>query len=236
MKKLFLSICLLLAGLVYGQTCAGYDAKAYGRWVVDTLASPYFKGRGYIKEGDNQAAYFVASEFHKFGLKKFIAARNYYQNFNFPVNIFPRDVFVSIDDQYLICGRDFVPDPGCPDIKGTWNLVWLDSATVADGEAYKKFARRDFSTYFIVVDDKGVTDPEQKKIFKNLALNPFGAKGLIYIRPKITWSVATEVSPFPIIEIVRGNITKNSKQMRLLVDSKFVDDYQIGRASCRERV
>ncbi len=203
----------------------GFDIQAYGRWVVDTLSSPYFKGRGYIKEGDNLAAYFVASEFHKCGLKKFTGARNYYQNFNFPVNAFPRDVFVAIDDQYLICGRDFVPEAGCPDIKGAWNLVWLDSATVANEDAYKSFARRDFSTYFIVIDDRGVTDPDQQKIFKNIALNPFGAKGLIYIRNKITWSVATELSPFPIIEVVRGNISKDSKKMRLLVDSKFIDDY-----------
>ncbi len=224
MKKLIL-IVLFPFGILFGQPSTTFDIKAFGRSVVDTLSSPYYKGRGYIKEGDNLAAYFVASEFYKCKLKTFIGAKNYYQNFNFPVNTFPRDVFVAIDDQYLICGRDFVPESGCPDVKGTWNIVWLDSATVADGEAYKKFARRDFTTSFIVIDDKGVTDPDQKKIFKNMALNPYGAKGLIYIRPKITWSVSTEVSPFPIIEIVRGSITKESKQMKVLVDSKFIDDY-----------
>lgn len=221
-RYLFIFLFLIVAAKANSQT---FDIQKYGRGIVDTLASPFFKGRGYIKEGDNLAAYYVASEFYKLGLKKFVGAKNYYQNFNFPVNTFPRDVFAAVDDQYLICGRDFVPDAGCPDIKGTWNIVWLDSTTVASDDAYKAFARRDFSTYFIVVDDKGVTDPDQKKIFKNISLNPFGAKGLIYVRPKITWSVATEISPFPIIEIVRGNITQQSKQIRLLVDSKFIDDY-----------
>jgi aminopeptidase YwaD len=224
-KASWILLCFLFVGSGRSQPSSNFNILAFGRSVVDTLASPYFKGRGYIKEGDNMAAYFVASEFYKCKLKTFVGAKNYYQNFNFPVNTFPRDVFVAIDDQYLTCGRDFVPDAGCPDVKGTWNLIWLDSATVADGEAYKKFARRDFSTYFIVVDDQGVTDPDQKKIFKNMALNPFGAKGLIYLKPKITWSVATEVLPFPMIEIVRGNISKQSKQMKILVDSKFVDDY-----------
>lgn len=217
----FVVFCLNLSG----QQFTNSDIAIFGRTIVDSLASPYFKGRGYIKEGDNLAAYFVASEFHKMGLKKFVGAKNYYQNFNFPVNIFPRDCFAAIDDNYLICGRDFVPDPGCPDVKGTWNLVWLDSATVANPEEYKKFAKRNFSTYFIVVDDKGVTDPDQKKIFKNMSLNPFGARGLIFIRTKITWGVATEVAQFPILEIVRGNIQKSSKQMKVLVDSKFIDDY-----------
>jgi aminopeptidase YwaD len=225
MKKFFLILIVVIgSGLIRSQGST-FNPQSYGRWVVDTLAAPYFKGRGYIKEGDNLAAYFVASEFYKFGLKKFVGAKNYYQNFNFPVNTFPRDCFAAVDENYLICGRDFVPDPGCPDIKGTWNLVWLDSTTVSDNNAYKEFARRDFSKYFIVVDDKGVTDPEQKKIFKNMALNPFGAKGIIYIRPKITWSVATELNAFPIIEVVRGGITKQSKQIRLLIDSKFIDDY-----------
>lgn len=225
MKKIVIAIYIILgSGLIRSQEST-FNAQSYGRLVVDSLAAPYFKGRGYIKEGDNLAAYFIASEFYKFGLKKFVGAKNYYQNFNFPVNTFPRDCFAAVDDNYLICGRDFVPDPGCPDIKGTWNLVWLDSITVSDNNAYKEFARRDFSKYFIVVDDKGVTDLEQKKIFKNMALNPFGAKGIIYIRPKITWSVATELNSFPIIEVVRGGITKQSKQIRLLVDSKFIDDY-----------
>lgn len=225
MKKIVIAIYIIVgSGLIRSQGLT-FDAQSYGRWVVDTLAAPYFKGRGYIKEGDNLAAYFIASEFYKFGLKKFVGAKNYYQNFNFPVNTFPRDCFAAVDDNYLLCGRDFVPDPGCPDIKGTWNLVWLDSITVSDNNTYKEFARRDFSKYFIVVDDKGVTDPEQKKIFKNMALNPFGAKGIIYIRPKITWSVATELNAFPIIEVVRGGITKESKQIRLLVDSKFIEDY-----------
>src|SRR5688572_29792461 len=139
------TISLIKPSINYSQA---FDILKYGRSVVDTLASPYFKGRGYIQEGDNLAAYFVASEFHKAGLKKFVGAKNYYQNFNFPVNTFPRDCFAAVDDNYMICGRDFVPDAGCPDIKGTWNLVWLDSATVADAEAYINFARRDFSTYF----------------------------------------------------------------------------------------
>ncbi len=224
-KSLIVFFFILSLGSLRSQDNLNFDIFKYGRTVVDTLASSFFKGRGYIKEGDNLAAYYVASEFYKLGLKKFVGAKNYYQNFNFPVNVFPRDVFVAIDDQYLICGRDFVPDAGCPDVKGTWNIIWLDSATVANDAAYKEFARRDFSTYFIVVDDKGVTDPDQKKIFKNMALNPFGAKGLIYVRSKITWSVATEVAPFPIIEIVQGNISKTSQQMRIVVDSKFIDDY-----------
>jgi aminopeptidase YwaD len=224
-RIIFIILSFLSLGSAKSQNAPNFDIQAYGRQIVDTLASPYFKGRGYIKEGDHTAAYFVATEFYNFGLKKFIGAKNYYQNFSFPVNTFPRDVFAAVDDEYLICGRDFVPEAGCPDIKGTWNIVWLDSATVADNEAYKNFARRDFSTYFIVVDDKGVTDPDQKKILKNIALNPFGAKGLIYIRPKLTWSVSTEVSPFPIIEMVRGNISKKSKQIRLQIDSKFIDDY-----------
>ena len=117
MKKIVIAIYIIVgSGLIRSQGLT-FDAQSYGRWVVDTLAAPYFKGRGYIKEGDNLAAYFIASEFYKFGLKKFVGAKNYYQNFNFPVNTFPRDCFAAVDDNYLVCGRDFVPDQGCPDIK-----------------------------------------------------------------------------------------------------------------------
>lgn len=218
------TLFFLLGLSVFGYS-QSFDVRQYGRSMVDTLASPYFKGRGYIKEGDNLAAAFIASEFYKMKLKQFPGALNYYQNFSFPVNTFPKDIFLAVDDQYLIAGREFVPEAGCPDISGTWNLAWLDSITLSDEKLYKEFARRSFADHFIVIDDRGITDPDNQKLIKNMSKNPFGARGLIFIRNKITWSVATEISPFPMFEVVRGTIQRGAKQMRVLVDSKFIDDY-----------
>lgn len=227
MRKLFIVICFIATSLgLYSQpNNPDKFPFSYGRYIVDTLSSERFRGRGYIKEGENKAAYFIASEFMRMGLKQFTGARNYYQNFTMSVNTFPRDVFLAVDNNYLRAGRDFVPRPNCPDIKGTWNVVWLDSNTVASNDEYKKFARRDFSDHFIVIDDKGVTDEDQKNIFKNMAKNPFGARGLIYIREKITWGVATSVGSYPVFEIVRGNIDKGAEKVRVNVDSKYYDEY-----------
>lgn len=225
MKKFLFGITMVVLGMRFAYSQQSFNVQEYGRSIVDTLASSYFKGRGYIKEGDNLAAAFIASEFYKMKLKQFTGALNYYQNFSFPVNTFPNDVFLAVDDQYLISGREFVPEAGCPDISGTWNLAWLDSLTLSDEKLYKEFARRNFADYFIVIDDKGITDPDQLKIIKNISKNPFGAKGLIFIRSKITWSVATELSSFPMFDVVRGTIERGAKQMRVLVNSKFIDDY-----------
>src|SRR5688500_2233333 len=72
------AILLMSPSSSHSQT---FDILKFGRGIVDTLASPSFKGRGYIMDGDKLAADFVATEFRKLGLKEFPGAKNYYQEF-----------------------------------------------------------------------------------------------------------------------------------------------------------
>jgi len=199
--------------------------KEYGRMVVDTLAKRYFHGRGYLKEGDVKSAYFVASELYKFGLQRFKSAPTFYQNFNLSVNTFPDDAFLAFDEHFLTCGADFVPGAGCPSIKGTYGLAWLDSITLSTEQNFKDFSNRSFRDVFVVMDDKGITGEESKKVFQNMMKNPFGAKGLIVLKDKVLWTVATDTSAFPIMEVVRGKVSRSDQQVRLQVKSKFEPNF-----------
>lgn len=197
----------------------------YGRMVVDSLSQPYFHGRGYTKEGDMNGAYFLAAEMYKFGLKRFKSAPTFYQNFNLSVNTFPDDVFLAVDDHFLRCGIDYVPDAGCPSVKGTYKLAWCDSAVLSSDKNFRAFSKNDFENTFIVMDDKGIKGDELKKLFANMGTNPFRAKGLIYLKDKITWTVATDTAKFPTVEIVRGNIRREDKEIRLFIRNKFMENF-----------
>ena len=59
---------------------------AYAREVIDTLSGNFMKGRGYVANGDRNAANYLAAEFAKAGLKKF--SKTYFQTFTTPVNSF----------------------------------------------------------------------------------------------------------------------------------------------------
>lgn len=198
----------------------------YARMVVDSLSGPYYEGRGYVREGDMKAAFFIASEMYKLNLKRFPLAPTFYQNFNFPVNTFPYPVFAALDESYLKPGIEFVPSPACPSISGEYRLVWVDSSLLYNETAFKKFSKQSFADAMIVMDEKGIVGEEEKKVFKNLGYNPFAAKGIIRIKDKITWSVATDTLPYAQLDIVRNVIHRQHQRIRVQIQNDFKSSYK----------
>lgn len=223
---MFRLLSFILLFSVHFTLLAQFQPLPYAKMVVDTLSCPYYEGRGYIREGDMKSAYFVANEMYKLNLKRFPLAPTFYQNFTFPVNTFPYPVFAALDNTYLNPGIEFVPSPACPAINGEFRLLWVDSALLHNDAAYKKFARQSFSDAFIVMDDKGIQDEASKKIFQNLGHNPFGAKGIIRIKDKIAWSVATDTLTFAQLDITRQTMLRSYKRIRLHVFNDFRANYK----------
>ena len=78
-----LGLSLLFCGLIsfgFTQTYPYQEA-------ISTLCSPPFAGRGYVNQGSEKAATFIAQEFQKIGLQP-LKRNNYLQNFSFPVQSF----------------------------------------------------------------------------------------------------------------------------------------------------
>ena len=62
----------LALSLVFSLTVAFVYGQHYPyRQTISMLCSPQYAGRGYVEEGRVLAANFIASEFHKIGLKPF---------------------------------------------------------------------------------------------------------------------------------------------------------------------
>ncbi|MNU27523.1 Aminopeptidase YwaD precursor [compost metagenome] len=126
MKKLT-AILFLAITLILGRQETVYSQhKAYSRAVVDTLCSPYFYGRGYVKNGMERAAQYIAAVFKENGLKP-LSGQSYFQAFSYPVNTFPGMVKVSIDGQELVAGRDYLVGPESRANKGSFTLGQRDS-------------------------------------------------------------------------------------------------------------
>ena len=119
--------CFLLLGsnFLYAQDIA------YNRKIVDTLASPYFWGRGYTKNGMQRAADFLAKEFAQLGIKP-MGNKNYLQKFTFSANTFPNKMEVEINNKKLVPGVDFIVTANSRGRKGYANLVRKDSVSFAD--------------------------------------------------------------------------------------------------------
>lgn len=105
MNKFFTTLMLLfVAFFVQAQ-----DMR-FIKQSINTLSAPGFGGRGYVANGRDKAARFLHRNFSEMGLKAFNDSGNYYQQYHFSVNTFPRSVDLKIGKKQLEPGADFIVD------------------------------------------------------------------------------------------------------------------------------
>jgi hypothetical protein len=119
-KKLIFFLLLLSEKTSYGQNITS------GKKIVDTLASPYFWGRGYTNDGMRKAALFLTNRFAAMGLQP-LKGKKFEQSFSYPVNIFPGEMRLSINDKQLTPGVDFIVSPDSRGLNANGKLIQQDS-------------------------------------------------------------------------------------------------------------
>ncbi|HEY5405549.1 MAG TPA: M28 family peptidase [Ginsengibacter sp.] len=124
---------IFIVSLVLMSTIAQSQNIPFNREIVDTLASPYFWGRGYTNDGMKKAANFLEAEFKTIGVQP-LNGKDYFQNFSYPANTFPGKMEVEINGLSLTPGVDFIVGPESRGAKGKGKLEEKDSADFIDFE------------------------------------------------------------------------------------------------------
>jgi aminopeptidase YwaD len=118
---------MLKTFFAFSLICCSFICKAndslYIRHITDTLASKTFLGRGYVDNGMQKAAKFIAVEMQQIGLKVET------QRLNFPVNVFAGKMALSINGVALKPGTDFIVGPESKGIKAKGELKQQDSVS-----------------------------------------------------------------------------------------------------------
>lgn len=112
--------------LIFFSIAAFTQSISFGRKMVDTLASPYFWGRGYTNDGMKKAADFLSAEFKNYGLVP-MDSKSFLQSFSYPVNTFPGKMEVNVNGKDLIPGKDFIVSPETKGVKASGDVEVLDS-------------------------------------------------------------------------------------------------------------
>lgn len=194
--------------------------KSYARIVVDTLTSDNYAGRGYVKDGHLKAANFIAKEFNRLGLERFDS--DFKQEYQIDVNTFGGNANIYIDDEPLLAGIDFLVDPSCPTVEGTYDLKWLNHKIVGNPKKMGKFVQSDLSQLFIIIDTEGVSDSAQLEFMNAMVHNPFNAKGIIIVKSdKLTWSVSGKQKSYPLLYINKTQIKFKNKEITLDIQAKL---------------
>ncbi len=188
---------------------------SYAHRIVDTLTSPGMDGRGYVNGGDRKAALYIAEEFRKMKADS-MAAAGYFQPFHFPVNTFPGVVKITVDGRTLKPGADYILDASCPTAHGKFEIT---EATAGPGSIKKSKLRKKF----ILIDKtkKGGTELAQAWI----AMPGKAAGFIIMEEKKLTWTVAQEQGPMPMIHILKASMPSAVKTVSLDVDASFVSSH-----------
>lgn len=126
------------------------------RQTTDTLCSPFMDGRGYRHEGSQKAAFYLASEFRKIGLRTFADAPNYLQSFKLTINTFDKAV-LRLNGKKMRLAYDYLPHPASRGGKGRKRLLLLDSTFVSDIQKRRQLLQmKRLKRYAVVTGEKSL--------------------------------------------------------------------------------
>lgn len=205
-------------------TSFSFSQKELAKKLIDTLASDSFYGRGYVNDGDKIAANFIAKKFKEFGAIP-VSGDSYFQKYSYPVNTFPAQVEVTLNDSMLTTGLDFIIAPNSGSAQGDFELKRITEENYLKEINKEELQSDKKPTAFIMEFSK----PEGREAyFKQLNIK----KTIAEVAPlfvindaKFTWSVSQEALKFPIIEI-KSRLLMNQKKVTLNIHNKLIKDYQ----------
>lgn len=161
-------LCLFLICLVSVISLRGQDSVQARKWVLD-LCQDDFSGRGYLNEGSEKAADYLAGTYKKLGLLPLFGVNSdgFFQPFSIDVNVIAKPPQLRINKQLLQPGRDFLVSPSAPSSKFSVTgssahqyLKWTDKLTWSVGRKQDKEPM--FTVLRKAIDSASVTEVSWK--------------------------------------------------------------------------
>jgi aminopeptidase YwaD len=194
------------------------DLTTRARAWLDTLCSPGFHGRGYVNDGDRIASEWIAKKFQEFGLKP--VKPDFYQPFQFNVNSFPDSMRVSIDGKALRPGHEFLVDAESGKASGTFSLVHIN-ANDLNGPERRGMTMGVISGKAACVHWPETRNADSLRLFRQWERDLMHYVPVVKPVKKLTWTVATEALPHPLIEVASDALTDSSATIALSVRNEL---------------
>jgi hypothetical protein len=191
-QKIRLSIVLFLFSVfgIFGQ-------QEFGLAITKELCSEKYHGRGYVNDGHLKAAEFIKEKFIEFGLKPIQG--DYFQPFEIAVNTFPNDISITIDNQKLVVGSDFIIDAMSGSADGTFTPIFINS----EKDFFEfEFGPNDRSDKVLVIKSPSTKDIDTNEMYRMWKYKGSQLAPVIWLTDsKFTWTVGKSAMDFPIFEI-----------------------------------
>jgi len=223
--------CLLSAFFCTAQEKS--EVIRYARAVVDTLASPSMHGRGYVNKGDSIAADYIKKELEKIGVKPI--GKEFEQRFSFPVNTFPGKMNLDISntdrESEQLAGKDFLITSNSPEKfqEDLYNVSICGKKMLLSRNKYKKFKRKKFNKYVIIIDECGIMDKKEIKTAESWIIANANAQIIVVLKnDKLTWEVSQSQNKNTVYECncKDSSHINNIYKVRFDVEAKLIPNYQ----------
>lgn len=222
MKKIVLLFIIL-------TSCLWVSAQDlnYAKEVVKTLASPEFKGRGYVGNGHKIAAKYISKQYAEIGLKSF--GKNYFQPFEIDANTFPSKMELKFNGEELIPGEDYIIDPKSSSLKGKFPIVVIREQDLLDETKLADVIGNSLGKVIIIDQIKSeIKNDEDKKKIKELTdylkYSPEvpSAATIVYTDKKLTWSGSTTQKPKTSFIVNKALNLGSISEVSINVKAKFI--------------
>lgn len=200
---------------------------SYTRSIVDTLCHPNMHGRGYVNEGEEKAALYIAGQMQKSGLKPL--CENYFQNFEVSVNTFPDKMQLKLDSFTLKPGKDFIIDPSSPGLKGSFAAYRLNAFDLLNDNAFNALKEVDNKSVIIDHLNKEINKEQQiilKKRIKEIQNGDSIQMPLVIVieDKKLTWRGARKIASRPVIYL-DDSVDFEFDSVHVAIDNQYHSSY-----------
>ena len=188
------------------------------------LCSPEMYGRGYYNRGDSIAAFYIADQFRKLGIKSF--REDFIQRYAFNVNRINRTV-VKFNGQELKFNRDYVVSGYSGSLKGTFKPVMINALMMQNPDKFLEAVNGAPSPKVVVFDSAGLKNQALYRFIRSLAARKeFGIDALIEVSP-------TTPGTFPgrwqdkvaEIKVGKSTLSEELKEVEFDIESEYMDRY-----------
>ena len=183
--------------------------KAYARNIVKELCAEDMNGRGYVDEGMELAAEFLAAEFRKIGLSPLFGEQQFLQSLAVPVVAYPGRMEVRLDGNKLEPGVDFHVYPGSPSIKA--------KGVVSGGQ----------DGDILLVDQRDGGKPTELAEAMSAIMSSTGSPVIQLTDQKLTWALRQEYQARGGVIIQMSPETPTPESAKIRVDAEHYSDYRV---------
>jgi aminopeptidase YwaD len=217
MKKLF---CLS----VFGINCQMISAQfvEHAKPILEELCSAQYAGRGYVQDGVNKAADYLANQFEQIGLKHF--NDSYFQNYSFDINTIQK-VSCTIDGKIFEAGEHFLVDAPCPSIKGKFQLLPFDLANNLDMQLLFIKLQQGIMPNEAIVFKHAEDGRAVKKLVDSIDALGFALPLIIKsTSKKLLWTTSQRVDKIPMLTFP-DTIINTKNEIEIIVENKLIKEY-----------